>query len=608
MILGTDTLGAGTLGTLKTISNSADVICSRNLQRSFSALPNITIAVDVSKSRSVQRSLSGSQVLDTPTEARVTTQVVEVLGQYNPDVRVTAQIIEVLSSSYVAARVTNQAVEVLQNYNQLSDEDYLKWLKNTNAIRCVLVEIMANISGVETKLYLSNLGYVSHGGNIPSNTCYLPGIAAGVNLTEELTFEGKGGGLSFGDIEIYNVSGERDEWLDYIFDNREIKIYFGDIAWNRQWFKLVFNGIVASCQSKSRTTLNILIRDKLERLNCAMTTEVLGGDTDNKDAILPLTFGEACNVSPLLVNPALHIYQVHQGPIERLIEVRDNGYPVTAAPSLSAGTFQLVAAPAGTITASVQGYKAGTFYNDISNLIQIIVQNYGKASTRFVSKDLDVENLADFADGHTQTVGFYLNDRMNVLDVIQQLAASVGAQVVMNRAGQLRLLQVALPAIGTPTEFTPDNMVANSLHIVSRVPVKANAKIGYCKNWTVQQQVATGVLEVSAALFAKEWLNVTYTDPTTATDYKLDDDPVERDTLLLDRPEALDEATREVDLFKTQRTVFGFEGYADSLVLDLGDAITITHPRYGLSGGKTGIIVKLTPDWSKVRCGVEVLI
>jgi hypothetical protein len=530
------------------------------------------------------------------------TNTVEVSGQ-----NVTALY---LSDALPDFQVSGQSLTVLYSYQP---ENVGKLL---NSPWCVLIEVVANVEGVETTHYLSDKGYVAGTFGIRKNIAYLPGIAGGVSLTEELSLDGSGGGMTYGDIEIFNVYGERDDWLNYIWDNREIKIYFGKLIWSRADFRLVFNGVVAGLQSKNRTTLNLMIRDKLQRLNCAMTTVTLGGDSDNKDALLPLTFGEVCNASPLLIDPALHVYQVHQGQIEGIIEARDNGYSIEISISrtLSAGTFSLVAAPAGTITASVQGYKSGTYYNDIANLIKIIVLNYGKVSTRFTEDDLNLDNLSDFASIHVQPVGIYLKDRINVIDVIQQLAASVGAQVIINRSGKLEILQILLPATGSPTIITPNDIVDGSLHIVNRIPVKANAKIGFCKNWTVQQQVATGVLESHAALFAKEWITVTATDSSTETLYKLDDEPIERDTLLLDRPEALAEAQREVDLYKIQRTIYGFEGFGgvdaivDCLSLHLGDTITIINPRYGLSEGKSGIITKLTPDWINLRCGVEVLI
>lgn len=487
---------------------------------------------------------------------------------------------------------------------------YATWLSDPTARRCVLVEATANISGVETTFYLSTCGYTTGNADTPANTVYLPGIADGVSMTEELTFDGSGGGLSYGDIEIYNISGERDIWLDYIWRNRSIKVYFGDLSWARSNFQLVFDGIISDLDSKNRTTLNFIIRDKLERLNSSVSTTTLGGSTENADKLIPLTFGECCNVTPLLANPATHRYKVHNGSIENIIEVRDNGAPVTVTKDLANGNFTLSAAPAGTITCSVQGDKpSGVYSNTISKIIQRLATGYGKSSTRFVAGDLDSVNLAAFESAHsTQYVGVYIQDRENVIDIIRKLAGSVGAQAIITRAGKLALLQVALPATGTPTQINPSDMVNQSLHIVQRVPVKGRTKVGYCKNWTVQTEIATGIPENHKDLFAQEIRETSRSDSTTITNYKLDETPEVRETLLLSFTNGDEEALRELNLFKTPRTVFGFEGYANSLLLELGGTVTITHPRFGLASGKTGIITKLTPDWIQMRVGVEVLI
>jgi hypothetical protein len=486
---------------------------------------------------------------------------------------------------------------------------YATWLSDPAAHRCVLVEAVALVGVTETTHYLSTAGYVTGAADTPANTVYMPGIAGGVSMTEELSFDGSGGGLSYGDIEIHNIAGERDAWLDYVWRNRSIKVYFGDLSWPRASFQLVFDGIIANLDSKSRTALNFIIRDKLEQLNSSVTTNTLGGSTENADKLIPLTFGECCNVEPLLINPATHQYQVHSGAIENIIEVRDNGAPVSVIKSLSQGTFTLSAAPAGTITCSVQGDKpSGVYSNTISKLIQRLATGYGKSSMRFVSGDLDASNLSSFETAHTQYVGVYLSDRENVIDVIRRLAGSVGAQAIITRAGKLALLQVALPASGTPTQITAADMVEGSFHIAQRVPVKAYSKIGYCKNWTVQTEVATGIPENHKALFAQEIRETLRGDTAVATKYKLDETPEIRETLLLSEADAISEGNRELALYKTPRTVYGFEGYAPCLLLELGGSVTITHARFGFAAGKTGIITKLTPDWIKMRVGVEVLI
>ena len=74
-------------------------------------------------------------------------------------------------------------------------------------IPCILVEVVASISGIETTLYLSTKGYVTGAADSPANTVYMPAISGGVQVTEELSLDGSAA-MAYGDIELYNVAGE----------------------------------------------------------------------------------------------------------------------------------------------------------------------------------------------------------------------------------------------------------------------------------------------------------------------------------------------------------------------------------------------------------------
>lgn len=489
----------------------------------------------------------------------------------------------------------------------LTDAQYLTWLQSADALRCVLVEATARVAGVETVRYLSSANYVTGAADTPANTAYLAVISGGVTITEKLSIDGSAS-LSFGDIEIGN-NGERDGWLDDIWSNRTVNVHCGDVRWPRADFRLVFAGALAGISSRERSTLNLDLRDKLQRLNTPLSDAKLGSATDNKDRLKPLLFGECHNIEPLLINPATLQYQVHDGAIESIIEVRDNGVPVGHTANLAAGTFTLLAQPVGTITCSVQGDKFGAVYrNTISALVQRIVTGYGKATDRFIAGDLDAANLAAFESAHTQPVGLYLPDRTNVLEACAQLAASVGAQLVMSRAGLLRLLKIALPAAGTPTAVGPAQMAERSLHIADRPELLPSVKLGYCRNWTVQGTLQTGIPEAHKALFAQEWLTTTASDSTVATNYKLSVEPGQSDTLLLTDANAASEAARRLALWSTQREVMGYTGTPALMLESLGGAQTLTHSRFGLAAGVTGQIVGITQDWLGARVTLEVLV
>jgi len=446
--------------------------------------------------------------------------------------------------------------------------------------------------------------------------------------------------MSFGDIEILNLNGELDDWLDntkYIWVNRNIQIYYGDPSWVctdlasvHTTFEKVFDGVVADIDSKSFDRLNIKIRDKLERLNTALTENKLGtygtwgsGQT-NQDTILPLVFGEVHNVQPLLIDPSQLEYSVNDGSTERIIEIRDNGMPIYsdiltsgANVDLSSGKFTLTRALAGTCTVSVQGIKqsidltAGTllntYNNNIAAIIALIVTQYGK-DTKFLATDLDLVNLNSFATSNTQSVGIVVSDRTNVLVACQQLADSIGAQVYMTRKGLLQLLRIGVPTSDAYVNITTSDILFNSLSIVNRSIVVSSTSLGYCKNYTVQDPLLTAITTTAKDLFAKEWLPVTVTDATVNTNYLLSTDPVQKDTALQVGTEALAEATRLNNFFKVPRTTFSFTGTAKLLSLKLGQPVVLTHPRFGLSLGKSGQVIGLTPNWSNSTIVIEVLV
>lgn len=487
---------------------------------------------------------------------------------------------------------------------------YTDWLEDQSAIRCILVEVAVKSGASEITRYLSSRPFKSASGDTPANTVYDPIIiGSSVQTVERMNVTDQQASISYGDIELANLDGSLDSWLFDIWSNRAINVLIGDVRWTRAEFQVIFAGIVEDIGSRSRDTLNLKLRDKLQRLNTPVTETTLGGTTSNKNQLIPLTFGECHNLSPLLTNPATLEYQVHGGQMERLIEVRDNGVPVTATATLATGKFTLAATPYGKITASVQGDKpSATWNNTAKKIIERLVTGYGEATNRFVSGDLDASNLTAFDTANPQVLGIYFSERENVLDVCNQVAATVGSRLVMSRAGLLKLIKIELPAPGTPFTITADDVLVGSMRISEKLAVQAGFKLGFAKNWTVQDALDTRIPNAHKDLYAKEWLTVSAKDATTKTDYKLDGEPEQIDTYFLTETDASAEATRLLNLFKTPRFIITFDATARLLQLELGQAVTITYPRFGMDAGKNGMVVGLSPDWDSARVSVEVLI
>lgn len=486
----------------------------------------------------------------------------------------------------------------------MTDAEFIAWLKTDKAYRCVLVEVVARVSGVETTRYLSTKGYVTGAADTPAHTHYEPLIVGGCSITETLALEDGGSSMVFGDIELDNTEGNLDSWLDDIWTNRVARVYVGDMRWARSDFRLVFDGIVDDIDSRSRDVLNIKMRDKLQRLNTSVTETTLGGTSTNATRLLPIVLGEVHNISPLLTNKATLEYQYHNGVAERVIEVRDNGVVITPTVTLSTGKMTLSSTPAGQVTMSVQGAKlSGTYVNTAAKLIQLLATTYG--TDPLTSGDMD-STLTAFDAANTQPMGVYLTERENVLALCQSLAASIGAQVIMTATGKLKLLKVDLAGT-SPTAVNSNSMAEQSLQMVRRVPVVAGVKLNYCKNWTVQESLRTGIPAEHKELYEEEWLVSTASDATVASTYKLTQQPEAVDTYLLTKTTADAEALRRLNLWKTPRAVYSYSGMPELMLEQLGGYQTITHSRFNMSGGANVQIIQVVRDWLNMEVHFEVL-
>jgi hypothetical protein len=489
----------------------------------------------------------------------------------------------------------------------MTDEQFMAWLKKPAAARMVLIEVQVNVGGAEVTRYIASREYVTGPADTPANTVYLPVAKGGLAFTEQVSLTGETS-LSIGDIELDNVDGALDGWLGDVWRNRRIRAWSGDPSWPRADFRLVFDGIINDVGSSSRDTVNLVLRDKLQRLNTPISEAKLGGTSTNKDAILPIPFGECHNVTPLLTDPVTLEYGF-LGAVESTFEVRTNGKPVAVALNNQAGRFNLTTNPfSTTITASVQGDASGGYVPRVAPLVQRIATAYGKEQDRFATADIDVANLAAFDAAHPQPVGLYVADRTNQAVAIQQLAASVGAQAVMSATGQLRLIQIALPAAGTPVEIGPGQMLPNSLHPAERLPVMAAVKIAFDRNYTVQAALTTSIPPAHADLYATEWLTETVVDEAVRARYRLTDDPVQIETCLKTRADARAEATRRLALRSVPRTVYEFDGEPELMVLELGTPVVLRDERWGLAAGAPGVVVMMQRNWITGRATVGVLV
>lgn len=487
----------------------------------------------------------------------------------------------------------------------ISDSEYKAWLSNQSAIRCVLVEATVKVGGSEIVRYMSNRGYVTGGADSPANTVYEAIISGGVKLTESISIDASPT-ISFGDIEIDNTTGRLDSWLNDIWDNRSISVYYGDVKWARSDFRRVLKATCGGISSSSRTKLNLLLRDDLQKLNVSVTTTLGSGDAVYGTKVDPLLFGECFNISPRLLNDVTSQYKVHSGGIEDILEVRDNGVPVEFTKDTLAGNFTLAAKPVGTVTASVQGFSYKPSYiNSLSDVMKALKNVYGNAESRSVP--FDEASIVGFT-GHNYSVGLFLDDSANLLATLQDLAGSVNAQLAMSRQGELQAHQINFPPIGSPTLINKTHIVEKSLAVDSRTTPASSVVINCAKNYTVQSNIQTALPQPHIVSYATEWIPSVATDSAAETNYKLYSVVAPKNTLLVSNTDAYAEANRRLDVVKVPRTIYKMTCFSSMLDLELGQPVTIVHDRFGMSSGVTGIVVGLEPDWINARINVKVMV
>lgn len=471
----------------------------------------------------------------------------------------------------------------------ISDADYQTWLSRDTP-RCVLVEAKAYSGGAETTRYLSNISFTSRPSDGPANIAYEERIRAVPGFSAQLSELFTGSSLpSWGDLEIINESGSIDSWLNDAWDGRALKMYIGDPAWPKNDFRLVLDGVAADIYAKDRTTLALRLRDKTWRLNVPAQTSLIGGSTANANNPKPLCYGECFNVEPVLIDAALHKYQVHDGAINAISAVRDSGVAVSYTADASAGTFTLSTTPAGRVTADVQGAKPGGVY---LTKCADIVQDLVTARSTLTAADIDTANFTAFNATCPQTLGLYVRARENLIPLIDSLVVSVGGFWTFSRAGMLQLGRLETPA-GTPViSLTADDVAEDGISVRRRdLPVETY-RVGYKKNFTVQRDgLAGAVTDADRAAYGAEYLVESSTNAGVKTAFLLAQNPDIDGTLIAGASDAAIEAARLAALFSVIRSVYEVDGYALPFKASLGNVVSLDHPRFGFAGGALAIVV-----------------
>lgn len=261
----------------------------------------------------------------------------------------------------------------------------------------------------------------------------------------------------------------------------------------------------------------------------------------------------------------------------------------------SGSYIRLGSPPAGLVTADVTE-GATTAARTAAALFEAVLTRAGYTSSDWVAADLTALDTADNSE-----LGLYIDSETSVIQALDQIAATVGAWWGVDTDGKFRIQQFTAPS-GTPVLA----LAVNDIVTIERMPSvrpSYSTKLQYARYYAPQDRdVAFGVTDARRADIAREWREVIDTDATIKTAHLLAVETTEP-TLYQVRADALAEAQRRQALREVKRDRFDVlcELNEETEAVDVGDVVTVTHPRFGLSAGVDFRVVSVEPQRATKR-------
>ena len=482
---------------------------------------------------------------------------------------------------------------------------------DTAAERAVLVtlEPYDPASDGTVTLYVGTHGIATAPTDTPANAYFEPNLREGLAFKRSMLGSGRVGGRSLperGGIVLVNT-GEFDGWLDYHWSNRAVTVLMGLAGGAFADFETVFTGVCGELRY-GRNQIAVPVFDNARLLDKPVQETLYAGTGGNeggddlKDKPKPLCFGQCLNVSAVPVDLTNKVYQVHDGQMEAIDAVYDNGKLLTLTTDytvdLTNGRFTLVSAANGLVTADVKGDKTGgTYVSSAATVMRRVATVYGGLAD---PGDLDTASFTALDTKTTAIIGLYTGTMARgVLSILDDVADSIGGFWTFSRSGELEVGRLDAPSGTAALDIGENDVVENSVTREAFGNPIWRYRLDHRRCWTVQN---ADVLDPATTDAFKEFAGTEYrTASVEDTDVKEDgagkdghkgaEDLEPVPSLLVVTADAETEAARRLALFKTRREVFheALKGVGFSLAL--GDVVTLTHSRFGLSAGKDFVVV-----------------
>lgn len=457
-----------------------------------------------------------------------------------------------------------------------------QWLKRPGLFRCILVEADYLEGGQLKTLHLSNYPFRAKPTDSKANQVYYNWL----NVSSAFTFSQRMSVALFGEtatslsaIEFFLHAKIETLITEADFSGQQIRVFIGAPKWSRDLFIEKFVGVSKNIDPVDDSRARITFSDFSKSLTKPTLTNTITS-ADNNDAFKPRAFGQCFNIEPVLTDKVTRTYQINDGPIQAVTEVRESGFiinPVNYTVNTGDGTITINKNITGRLTLDCEGHVEDSVYLQTAEQIINHLLLIAGQSAAFDSGVLP-----------SYTLGLYIRKQRNVDECIDEVCISVGGNWYFDALSQFRLQHyVGITAV---TDFiTAGQIKSSSLRIKERLPAISKLTLGYQKNYTPQADgLAASITENNpelATLYQNESSVISGTN--TVVNLSAAKELI-LSTLIANFVDVQTELARRLPLIDSPSTIYSMETTIKKHTQ--GSTINASYPRY-FSGGKNSVVV-----------------
>lgn len=436
-----------------------------------------------------------------------------------------------------------------------------------------------------------------------------------------------GGRQNVGDIELGNADGGLDALVDYALDGRAAT----QQSWDGETLRTEVTGTVSRVEIERRI-VRLILRDEAEFLaedhpqdSYLGDGSPLEGDGDIAGNPKPQVLGSVVNATPVQTSYGLQIYQVSSLADCIVPAARDRAVPLTHAGEYASeaelidealtpapGTFRswrgFVRLGDTAQALTVDAHQSLTTAQAIAEHLVTAAGGTFEAVALSAAYELADGSQYELADGSVYHItinpmspecGIYLDAPRSTASMLDELAASIGGYWLMRDHVRFRPLRIGTPVATIPAHRVLDIRRQRGGAGENGLPVH-RIVVGY-------DRVATTQTDVAAAATSKaRW----------ASEYRRDraEDTAVKQRHPLSTSLRIDTARRSPGLASTLLALLGQRRDTSTVTtrldlyseIEIGDTITVQHPRFGYEAGRDMLVIGRTPDVADNSVALEV--